>query len=116
MNIIILQIFGVVAGFGLLIFIHELGHFSMAKFFNVKVLKFAFGFGPELFGFTRGETRYSVNAVPFGGFVSMVGSSPEEADAERGYFSIAWYKRIAIAFFGPFLNYVLAVLIFIIMF
>ncbi|MFA6913859.1 MAG: site-2 protease family protein, partial [Endomicrobiia bacterium] len=52
----LLQICAVLFGLGLLIFIHELGHFAMAKFYKVRVLKFAFGFGKELFGFTRGET------------------------------------------------------------
>jgi regulator of sigma E protease len=117
METIILQILGVVIGFGFLIFIHELGHFSMAKFFNVKVLTFAFGFGKELFGFTKGETRYSLRAIPFGGFVAMEGENPDEATGkEREYFSISWWKRILICFFGPFLNYVLAVFIFVAMF
>ncbi len=109
----LLQIVGVIFGLGLLIFIHELGHFSMAKFYKVRVLKFAFGFGKELFGFTRGETRYSVCLFPFGGMVAMAGENPDEATGQKGeYLSLQWYKKVMVAFFGPFMNYVLAVLLF----
>lgn len=61
----LIQIIAVLFGLGLLIFIHELGHFAMAKYYKVKVLKFAFGFGKELIGFTKGETRYSICLFPF---------------------------------------------------
>jgi len=60
-------------GFGLLVFIHELGHFMVAKFSGVKVLKFSLGFGPELIGFTKGETRYQLSMIPFGGYLKMAG-------------------------------------------
>jgi len=109
----LIQIVAVLFGLGLLIFIHELGHFSMAKFYKVKVLKFAFGFGKELFGFTRGETRYSVCLFPFGGMVAMAGENPDEATGQKGEFlSLQWYKKVMIAFFGPLMNYILAVLLF----
>ncbi|MFH1417095.1 MAG: site-2 protease family protein [Planctomycetota bacterium] len=60
-------------GFSLVIFVHELGHFLAAKWAGVRVDKFAIGFGKELFGFTKGETRYSFNALPLGGYVKMLG-------------------------------------------
>ncbi|MDD3052888.1 MAG: M50 family metallopeptidase [Endomicrobiia bacterium] len=109
----LLQICAVLFGLGLLIFIHELGHFAMAKFYKVRVLKFAFGFGKELFGFTRGETRYSICLFPFGGMVAMAGENPDEASGQEGeYLSLAWYKKIMIAFLGPLMNYILAIFLF----
>lgn len=112
-QITVLQMIATVFGVGLLIFIHELGHFLMAKYFKLKVEAFAFGFGPELIGFTWGETRYQIRAIPLGGMVKMPG---EDAATSTGspddFLSQAWYKRLLIAFFGPFMNYLLAVVLF----
>ena len=83
---VLLQIVAVLFGLGFLIFIHELGHFSMAKLCKVKVLKFAFGFGKELWGFTKGDTRYSICLFPFGGMVAMAGENPDEAKGEKDEF------------------------------
>ena len=106
-----------VFGIGLLIFIHELGHFLMAKKFKIRVEQFAFGFGPEIVGFTYGETRYSICAIPLGGMVKMPGEDASNATGSPDEFmSQAWYKRLLIAFFGPFMNYVLAVVIFTVVF
>jgi len=63
---------------GLLIFVHEVGHFLVAKRAGVGVLKFSLGFGRRLFGFRRGETEYLVSAIPLGGYVKMVGEDPRE--------------------------------------
>ena len=110
---IILQIVAVLFGLGLLIFIHELGHFAMAKFYKVKVLKFAFGFGKELIGFTKGETRYSICLFPFGGMVAMAGENPDDATGQKDEFlSLPFYKKVMIVFAGPFMNYILAILMF----
>ena len=110
---ILLQIIAVLFGLGLLIFIHELGHFTIAKLFKVKVLKFAFGFGKELIGFTKGETRYSICLFPFGGMVAMAGENPDDATGQKDEFlSLPFYKKIMIVFAGPFMNYVLAILLF----
>ena len=114
---IMLQILGILAGLGLLIFIHELGHFSAAKLCKVRVLTFAFGFGRDLIKYTHNGTKYCIKAIPFGGFVSMAGENPDDVKGEKGeYLSLAWYKKIFIAFLGPFCNYVLAVFIFALMF
>jgi len=113
---IILQILAVVFGLGLLIFVHELGHFVMAKIYKVRVLKFAFGFGPELFGFSKGETRYAVCALPLGGMVEMAGEYTTEKGAPEpkpgDYLYCPWYKRMMIAFMGPMMNYILAIFLF----
>jgi regulator of sigma E protease len=107
------QAIAAVAGIGILVFIHELGHFIMAKYFKLKVEQFAFGFGPEIAGFTYGETRYSLNAIPLGGMVKMPGENADNATGSPDEFlSQAWYKRFLIAFSGPFMNYLLAVILF----
>jgi regulator of sigma E protease len=63
----------VAVGFGLVIFVHELGHFLLAKKIGAKVEKFSLGFGPRLFGFTIGETEYRVSVIPLGGYVKIKG-------------------------------------------
>lgn len=97
---------------GLVIFVHELGHFLMAKWRGVRVLKFSLGFGPRLWGFTRGETEYCLSWIPLGGYVQMAGDHPEpdgEMPARRDEFlSHPWYGRILIAVAGPFSNLVAA--------
>ncbi len=61
---------------GILIFVHEFGHFLFAKLFGIKVLKFSLGFGPKVVGFQGGETEYLISAFPLGGYVKMVGENP----------------------------------------
>jgi len=113
LQITFFQVIATVLGIGLLVFIHELGHFMMAKKFKIRVEKFSFGFGPEIVGFTRGETRYSICAIPLGGMVKMPGEDIESAKGEPDEFlSQPWYRRLIIAFFGPFMNYLLAFILF----
>lgn len=69
--------------FGVLIFIHELGHFLTAKWAGVRVLEFAMGMGPKLFSFTRGETTYSLRIFPIGGFCAMEGEDEDSDDVQR---------------------------------
>lgn len=115
--IIILQMFGIAFGFGFLIFIHELGHFLAAKMCKVRILTFAFGFGPDLIKHTYNGTKYCIKTIPFGGFVRMAGENPEEVTGSGGeYLSLKWYKKIWISFAGPFSNYVLAVFLFALVF
>jgi regulator of sigma E protease len=73
-----LNVLKVAVGLGFVIFLHELGHFLLAKWNGVKVEKFSIGFGPTVFGFRRGETEYVLAAVPLGGFVKMLGEGPDE--------------------------------------
>ena len=100
---------------GLVIFVHELGHFLAAKWRKVRVLKFSLGFGPPLFKFTRGETEYRLSLVPLGGYVSMAGDSPNEdgsmPSGDGEYLSHPWYGRAFIAIAGPLANLVTAFLI-----
>ena len=63
---------------GIIIVIHELGHFLVAKFFKIKVETFSVGFGPRLVGFRRGETDYRISAFPLGGYVKMAGENPTD--------------------------------------
>lgn len=95
---------------GVLITVHELGHFLVAKACNVKVLKFSIGFGPRIFGFTRGETEYRIAWIPLGGYVKMAGEMPGEdvdpADAKRSFLNQSPWKRAAIVVAGPVFNLV----------
>src|SRR5579862_53370 len=97
---------------GVMILIHELGHFWAARFFDVRVDAFSFGFGPRLFGFRRGETDYRVSAVFFlGGFVKMAGEIPGDDNATdpRGFMAKPRWQRLIIVMAGPLMNVVLAV-------
>jgi len=110
---------------GILIFVHEFGHFLFAKLLGVKVLKFSLGFGPKLLGRKYGDTEYLISAVPLGGYVKMLGQSdnpqgeeeeiPEEEKVRAYNFQPVW-KRFLIVFSGPFFNLVFAALIFVLVF
>ncbi len=100
----------VVIVLGIMIFVHELGHFIAAKWFGVRVLTFALGFGKRLFGFTRGGTDYRVNLLPLGGYVKMAGddpSKPLEGDPAAFLARPRW-QRFVIAFMGPLMNILMA--------
>ena len=96
---------------GVMILVHELGHFWAARSFDVKVDVFSFGFGPRLFGFRRGDTDYRFSLFLFGGYVKMAGDQPGEANADdpRGFLAKPRWQRLIIAFAGPFMNIVLAI-------
>ena len=106
---------------GIVIFVHELGHFLAAKARGVKVLKFSLGMGPEMVGFTRGETRYCVSWIPLGGFVQMAGDhlDPDGRLPEGGpeqFLTHPWYGRVAIAVAGPAANLVAAFVVLVLTF
>src|SRR3979490_2362679 len=96
---------------GVMILIHELGHFWAARYFDVGVEVFSFGFGPRLFGFRRGDTDYRFSLILFGGYVKMMGERPGDEDSAdpRGFMTKPKWQRLIIAFAGPFMNIVLAV-------
>jgi len=103
---------------GLVIFVHELGHFLAAKWRGVRVLRFSLGFGPKILAFTAGETEYRISWIPLGGYVQMAGDSPgEQGEMPSGpeeYLSHPWMGRIVIAAAGPFANLVAAFLVLVI--
>lgn len=105
------SILGFVIVLGFLIFIHEAGHFLVAKLFKVKVLVFSFGFGKRLLGFRRGDTDYRISLVPLGGYVRMAGDTPEEnlAGNPDEFLSKPKWQRFLILLAGPFMNIVVAV-------
>jgi regulator of sigma E protease len=98
---------------GVLIFVHELGHFLAARFHGVRVITFSLGFGPKLLKFTRGDTEYCVSAVPLGGYVKMAGENPDDPRAGQPdeFLSKTKWQRFQILFAGPLMNIVLAVVI-----
>jgi len=96
---------------GVMILIHELGHYWAARFFDVKVDTFSFGFGPRLFGFKKGETDFRFSLILLGGYVKMAGEQPgdEHAADPRSLQSKPRWQRLIILFAGPAMNIVLAV-------
>src|SRR5262245_44661252 len=96
---------------GVIIVIHELGHFIVAKFFKIKVETFSVGFGPRLFGFRRGETDYRLSAFPLGGYVKMAGETPSDTitGAAHEFLSKPKWQRFLVAAAGPAMNVILAV-------
>lgn len=96
--------------FSIVIMIHELGHFIMAKASGIKVNEFSIGMGPQLFGKTIGDTEYSVRALPIGGFVAMEGED-EESDAEGAFNSVPVQSRIGVVVAGAVMNMILGFLV-----
>ncbi len=96
---------------GVMILIHELGHYWAARFFDVRVDAFSFGFGPRMFGFKRGETDFRFSLILFGGYVKMAGAEPgdENANDPRAFLAKPRWQRLIVSFAGPFMNLVLAV-------
>jgi regulator of sigma E protease len=113
---VITTIIATVIVLGVLIFVHELGHFLVAKKSKVGVLTFSLGFGPKLFGKKIGETQYQVSLVPLGGFVKMVGEEPgEKIPPEllaKSFSAQPVGKRLGIVFAGPFFNFLFAIVAF----
>lgn len=112
-----MTILAAVVVLGVLIFVHELGHFLVAKRSGVGVLKFSLGFGPKLVGVKRGETEYLVSALPLGGYVKMIGEDPsdqsaEAADPSRSFSRKSVGTRAMIILAGPLANLLLPVVIF----
>ena len=101
---------------GILIIVHEWGHYIVAKLCNMRVDRFAIGFGPALFSKVRGETTFQVGAIPLGGYVQIAGLNPDDeaiaVDDPRSYPNRpAWQRFLTIAA-GPIVNYVFAVIVF----
>src|SRR5688572_26938830 len=96
---------------GVIIVIHELGHFLVAKFFKIRVETFSVGFGPRLVGFRYGDTDYRISALPLGGYVKMAGENPGDtvSGSPDEFLSKPKWQRFLVAAAGPAMNIVLAV-------
>ncbi len=105
---------------GVLIFVHEFGHFLLAKAFGVRVLKFSLGFGGKVIGRQWGETEYLISAFPLGGYVKMYGEQPGEEvcqeDVHCSFSHKAVWQRFGIVFGGPLFNLLFAIILFFFMF
>ena len=110
MNVILQNILPFVGVLIVLVMIHEAGHFFTAKMFGVKVLEFGIGFPPRVFGFKRGETEYTINILPLGGFVRLLGE--EDPTDPRSLAAQASWKRLIILGAGAFMNFILAIVLF----
>src|SRR3954466_2888915 len=95
---------------GVLVFVHELGHFLAAKRVGIKVLKFQLGFNPTVVSFRRGDTEYGIGALPLGGYVKMAGENPEEERTGRSdeFLSKTKWQRFQVLVMGPVMNLLLA--------
>jgi regulator of sigma E protease len=98
---------------GILIFVHELGHFLMARRIGVRVLTFSLGFGPKLLSFRRGDTEYCVSAIPLGGYVKMAGENPKDGrtGAPDEFLSKSKWQRFQVLVMGPVMNLALALIV-----
>ena len=107
-------ILGVLVALGVLVIVHEAGHFCVARFFSVEVEKFSIGFGPKLVGFKRGNTEYKISLIPLGGYVKMKGDEPEKGAvlSQNDFYGIVWWKRALIVLAGPIANLILGFFLF----
>jgi regulator of sigma E protease len=117
---VLISLISVIVLLGVLIFIHELGHFLAARIGGVGVVKFSLGFGPKIFGKKIGETEYVLSWIPLGGFVKLLGEAENESlppeDEKRSFLKQPTWKKMLIVFAGPVFNFLLAFVIFIIIF
>lgn len=98
--------------FGLIVFIHELGHFITAKLSGMRVDEFAIGFGPILVKAQYGETLYSIRCIPLGGFNRIAGMTPDEPLDDRSFYNKAGYQKFIVISAGAIFNFILAIIIF----
>src|SRR3989338_10569312 len=94
---------------GVLIFVHEFGHFIFAKRAGMRVDEFGFGFPPRIWGKKKGETTYSINLIPFGGFVKIFGEEGEHRNEPRSFSSKPLGMRLKVVIAGVVMNFLLAV-------
>jgi regulator of sigma E protease len=98
---------------GIVVFVHELGHFLAARRVGVRVLTFSLGFGPKLLKFRRGDTEYAISAIPLGGYVKMAGEQPddERSGASDEFLSKSKWQRFQVLIAGPLMNVLLAIVV-----
>lgn len=110
-----IEILSAIVLLGILVFVHELGHFIVAKMFGVKVEKFSLGFGPKIVGIRVGDTQYLISAIPLGGYVKLLGESEEEVNPDEVHKSFqhkSLFARMSIVLAGPVCNILWASLVF----
>jgi regulator of sigma E protease len=122
----VLTTLAIVFVFGSMVMIHELGHYMVAKWIGVKVIEFSFGFGPKIVGYQGKETLYALRIIPLGGFVKLHGMDAElDANGQeviapthdvRSFMNKPVWQRMAVIVAGPLMNFVLAIILFIIVF
>lgn len=110
------QVILAIGAIGILVVVHEFGHFITSKLFNIKVLEFMLGLpGPKLFSFKYGETTYGITTIPFGGYVKTVGSDPyeelTEEEKKRSLEHAPFIKKSIVVLAGPFMNFLFAILL-----
>ena len=107
------SIFAFLFVIGVLVFVHELGHFMAARRIGVRVLTFSLGFGPKLLKFTWGDTEYCVSAIPLGGYVKMAGENPDDqrTGSEDEFLSKTKWERFQVLIMGPAMNVILAIVV-----
>ena len=98
---------------GIVVFVHELGHFLAARRIGVRVITFSLGFGPKLLSMKRGDTEYAVSAIPLGGYVKMAGEQPddERSGASDEFLSKSKWQRFQVLIAGPLMNVLLAIVV-----
>jgi len=110
---LLLTILAFVFVLGVLIFVHELGHFLMARRIGVRVITFSLGFGPKIVGFRRGDTEYCISAVPLGGYVKMAGETPDDPRTGQPdeFLSKTKWERFQVLIMCPVMNILLAIVL-----
>ena len=108
-------IIGAIVALGILVLVHETGHYLAARWFGVEIEKFSIGFGKKLVSFRKWNTEFMISLIPLGGYVKMKGENPDEeiTDTAHAFRSKTWWQRAVIAFAGPFMNLIFALLLFI---
>lgn len=107
-----ISIIGAILAFSLLVLVHELGHFTLAKLNGVAVEEFSIGMGPKILGFKKGETEYVIKALPIGGYIKMLGEEGEETCDKRAFSNKSSLRKLSIVAAGPIMNLLLAILLF----
>jgi regulator of sigma E protease len=110
---VLTSVFAFVFVLGVLIFVHELGHYVMARRIGVRVLTFSLGFGPKLINVRRGDTDYCISAIPLGGYVKMAGETPDDdrTGAADEFLSKSKWQRFQVLVAGPLMNILLAIVV-----
>ena len=102
--------------FGVLVTVHEFGHFITAKLTGMRVDEFAVGFGPKIYQTKEGETQYSLRLIPLGGYNKIAGMDPDEEPTPDGFMSKPIFSRMLVILAGPIMNFILPVMLFFVFF